>query len=452
MMRNLFLFLFIAFIYSDSSFGQEAQSDKSLYEAFSEGELQGEVRNFFMNTINEGELKDYYTNATGIALNYKTKPLYGFSAGVHFRSVFKTFGVSLSQEDPLAGAAAKWEYELYDLLEKGNYKDLNKVQELYLKYQYESSYFSIGRIETEYTPLINNSDGRMGPFAHQGAWWHHQWNENSSLDLGFINAISPRSTTNWFFLNEGIGLFSNGFLPNGDIANYRNYTNSEGLGVFKYTYSKANLNFKLYDIYIHNVLNTLWLETDYSINNWCLGLQYVLQHGAGSQKDLPLQNQYIRKGENGQVFSSELSWSTYNWSLSFAYSHLFNTGRFLFPKELGRDRFYTSIPRSRMEGLGDATAAVLKIGKSYPKSNLDLFFEFQSIKGLELEEFTFNKYNKDDSFQINSIINFNAERFLQGLSFEALLVYRQNLNDTTNEAIFNRSNFLQLNFMTYFQF
>ena len=452
MMRRLFPFLFIAFIYSDSSFSQEAQSKKSLYETFVQGKLQGEVRNFFMNTINEGELKDYYTNATGIALNYQTKPLYGFSAGVHFRSVFKTFGVSLSQEDPQAGAAAKWEYELYDLLEKGTYKDLNKVQELYLKYQYKNSYLTIGRIETEYTPLLNNSDGRMGPFAHQGAWWHHQWNENSSLDLGFINAISPRSTTDWFSLNEGIGLFSNGFLQNGEIADYRNYTNSEGLGVFKYTYSKANLNFKLYDIFIHNLLNTVWLETDYSYEAWRLGLQYAVQQGTASQKDLPLQNQYVRNGENGQVLSSQLSWSKYNWTLSLAYSYLFDTGRFLFPKELGRDRFYTSIPRSRMEGLGDATATVLKISKSYPRSNLNLLLEFQSIQGLKLNEFTFNKYNKDETFQVNSIINYNAERFLRGLSFEALLVYRRNLNDSSNPVIFNRSNFLQLNFMTYFQF
>jgi hypothetical protein len=452
MMRRLLPFLFVALTLSNFGFGQEAQSEKSLYDSFIEGKLHGEVRNFFMNTITEGELKDYYTNATGVALDYETKPLYGFSAGVHFRSVFKTFGVSLSQEEPLVGAAAKWEYELYDLLEKGKYRDINKVQELYLKYQYKDSYFSIGRIETEYTPLLNNSDGRMGPFAHQGAWWHHQWTANSNLDLGLINAISPRSTIDWFSLNEGIGLFSNGFLPNGEIADYRNYTKSEGLGVLKYTYSRSNLNIKLYDIYIHRILNTAWLEADYSYKSWRLGLQYALQHGAESQKNLPLQNQYIRDGENGQVLSTELTWSRYNWTLSLAYSRLFDTGRFLFPKELGRDRFYTSIPRSRMEGLGNANVAVLKIGKAYPQSNLDILLEVQSIQGLELDEFTFNKYNKDETVQVNSVINYSADQLLRGLSFEALLVYRHNLNDTSNPVIFNRSNFLQLNFMTYFRF
>jgi hypothetical protein len=105
-----------------------------------------------------------------------------------------------------------------------------------------------------------------------------------------------------------------------------------------------------------------------------------------------------------------------------------------------------------MEGLGNANVAVLKIGKAYPQSNLDILLEVQSIQGLELDEFTFNKYNKDETVQVNSVINYSADQLLRGLSFEALLVYRHNLNDTSNPVIFNRSNFLQLNFMTYFRF
>jgi hypothetical protein len=451
-MRPLFIFLFISSIYCDPGFGQVQENKPALYDSFVEGEFHGEVRNFFMNTINEDELSDYYTNATGVALRLETKPFYGISLGVHFRSVFRTFGGSLSKEDPVVGAAAKWEYELYDLLNKGNYKDINKVQELYVKYQFQNSYINLGRFETEYTPLLNNSDGRMGPFAHQGVWLHHDWNSDSTLDFGLINAISPRSTTDWFSLNQGIGLFSNGFLPNGEVATYRNKTNSEGLGLIKYMYSKPNLNIKVYDIYIHNVLNTLWLEADYSINRWRLGVQYALQHGAKAQRDVPLQNQYIRNGENGQVLSTELSWSPQNWTFSFAYSHLFDTGRFLFPKELGRDRFYTSIPRSRMEGLGNAHATVLKVQKVFPQSGLNLVLEFQSIQGLELNEFTLNKYNKDETLQVNTIINYDANHLLDGLSFEGLLVYRYNKNNTDKEVIFNKSNFLQLNFMTYFRF
>ena len=451
-MHKTLNFFFISLIFLSISFGQEKGKSQSLYESFSKGDLDGEVRNFFMNTINRNELKDYYTNATGIALMYETKPLKGFSVGVNFRSVFRTFGNHLSGEDSQVSEAAKWEYELYDLLDKGNYKDINKVEELYLKYRFNSSYVSFGRLETEYTPLLNNSDGRMGPFAHQGLWLHHAWGSGSSIDFGYINSVSPRSTTDWFSLNQAIGLFTNGFLPNGEAADYKNKTNADGLGLFKYSLSESNLNVKVYDLYIHNLLNTLWIETDYTLKDWKLGLQYAIQHGVEAQRSIPLENQYIRNGENGQIFSSELSWSQGNWILSLAYSHLFDTGRFLFPKELGRDRFYTSISRSRMEGLGNANATLFKAAKLFPRSGFNLLLELQSITGVDLNEFTFNKYNKDESFQVNTIITYDGSQLLKGLSFETLLVYRNNQNSTSNEMIYNRSNFFQLNFMTYYKF
>jgi hypothetical protein len=444
------------FALSTLAFGQELDRDlpqaTSLHEALSQGEVHGEIRNFFMNTINREELKDYYTNALGFALKYETKPFYGFSMGGHFRSVFRTLGSRLSKEDDMLGTTAKWEYELYDLLNPGRYKDINKLQELYLKYQFNQSYISLGRLETEYTPLLNNSDGRMGPFAHQGLWLHHPLNAKSTLDLGFINGVSPRSVTDWFSINQSVGLFFNGFLPNGEEANYRGTTNSQGIGIAKYQFNQANWNFVFYDIFIHQLLNTVWLESDYTLKNWNLGLQYVYQHGADYQRQLPLANQYIRDGENGQVLSTQLAWKKADWQFSIAYSKLFDTGRLLFPKEIGRDRFYTSIPRSRMEGLGDADVIVLKTQKFFPRTGLDFLLEFQSIQGPSLNDFNLNKYNIDETYQFNTIINYDGSQLLKGLSFEGLFVFRYNKNETADEVIFNKSNFIQLNFMTYFRF
>ncbi len=450
----VFIFAFIIFNNLTTGYAQTQGNSKAsnLSEALTQGTTHGEIRNFFMSTINREELKDYYTNALGFSLKYETKPLHGFSMGGHFRSVFRTFGSKLSQEDNQLGTTAKWEYELYDLLNRGQYRDINKLQELYLKYQFNQSYISLGRLETEYTPLLNDSDGRMGPFAHQGLWAHHQLNSNSTLDLGFINRVSPRSVTDWFSVNQSIGLFFNGFLANGEEANYNQTTNSKGIGIAKYAYSKTNWNVVFYDIYIHQLLNTIWLEADYTYNNWNLGAQYVYQQGADFQRQLPLAHQYIRDDENGQVLSIQLAWKTTDWQFSFAYTKLFDTGRLLFPKEFGRDRFYTSIPRSRMEGLGDADVFVLKTQRFFPQTGLDVLLELQSIQGPSLNDFKFNKYNIDETYQANAIVNYDATQLLKGLSFEGLLVYRYNKNDTTDEVIFNKSNFLQLNFMTYFRF
>jgi hypothetical protein len=445
--------LCILLVFENLSFAQEATDDAAeFYQIIAEGKTHGEVRNFFMNTLNEGELNDYYTNATGIAVQYETKSFYGIAVGAHFRSVFKSFGDPLSKEEESLGRSAKWEYELYDLLNKNEDKHLYKLEELYLKYQFGNSYMSLGRIDTEYTPLINNSDGRMSPFAHQGAWIHYQINRMSTLDIGFVNKVSPRSTSEWFSLDDAIGLFNTGFQTTGENLDYQGFTDSKGLGVLKYAYTNSKFNFEFYDVYIHHVLNTVWLEADYTWNQWNFGSQYVYQQASAFQEELPSANQYIFTNENGQVLSTQLTWMPQSWKFSLAYSRLFNTGRFLFPKGLGRDRFYTSIPRSRMEGLGNTNALVFKTQKSFPKAGVDVLLEAQSIYDLHPDEFRFNKYNKDESLQLNANITWNAKELLKGLKFEGLFVARYNQNVTSNEAIFNRSHFIQLNFMTYYRF
>ncbi|MFO7745892.1 MAG: hypothetical protein R6V36_11005, partial [Psychroflexus sp.] len=69
-----------------------------------------------------------------------------------------------------------------------------------------------------------------------------------------------------------------------------------------------------------------------------------------------------------------------------------------------------------------------------------------------LNDFRFNKYNIDETYQANAILNYDGSQLLEGLSFEGLFVFRYNKNETASEVIFNKSNFIQLNFMTYFRF
>jgi hypothetical protein len=72
-----------------------------------------------MATLNREDLTSYYTNATGGAIGFTTKNFKGFEAGVKGIFTFKTFGSDLGLEDPITGANAKWEYELYDVLKPG---------------------------------------------------------------------------------------------------------------------------------------------------------------------------------------------------------------------------------------------------------------------------------------------------------------------------------------------
>ena len=70
----------------------------------------------------------------------------------------------------------------------------------------------------------------MKPFAFQGAWLHLK-DEKFHADIAWIHRFSPRSMTEWFSMDEVIGLTDNGYLPNGEKADYKETTHSQGLAI-----------------------------------------------------------------------------------------------------------------------------------------------------------------------------------------------------------------------------
>lgn len=428
------------------------EDNLKLKDIITEGYFYGHIRNFYMNTINRGELKNYYTNATGGAVGFTTGSFKGFEIGVKGIFTYKTFGSDLRARDAVTGKNAKWEYELYDVLNKRNFRDLDRLEELFLRYRFGNSYLSYGKLETEYTRLLNHSDGRMKPFAHRGVWAHLNLTEEHQLNLGWLNGVSPRSTTEWFAMDETIGLLYNGFQPNGKKAEYHEFYPSKGIGLFNYNFQKEHVHFNFYDFYLDGVMNTIWTEIGYEITYFNFGIQYVYQTPFSNSKEVTYENRYVQPYENGQVFSSQLSWQKARFNVAFAYTHAFDSGRFLFPKELGRDRFFTSVPRSRLEGLGNADVFTIKAEYHLQKPNLHIGLEMQQLEGPETGKFKFNKYNVDESFQLNSHLKYQAHGFFEGLSFDILWIYRENQNPTDPQSFFNRSNFNQLNFVTNFNF
>ncbi len=423
---------------------------EQLVKIFSRARVHGHIRNYFLSTINSGGYPDFYTNATGAAVGVTTGSFHGFELGVKGIFTYRTFGGDLQPNDATTGGA-KWEYELYDVLDKGNFDDLDRLEELFLRYTFGESYVSFGKIRTEYTPLLNYSDGRMKPFAFKGAWGNFNPVAGHEVNLGWLTGVSPRSTTEWFDLHEGMGLFPNGLQPNGEPANYHTYYDPRGIGVLSYHFQHKDFGLNFYDLFLDDILNTVWIQTDYKLRELNLGIQYVYQSPLPYSKMLPYANRYVQPDENGQVLSSQLSWNHDSWWVGLAYTHAFDTGRFLFPKELGRDHFYTSISRSRLEGLGGVNVYALK-GEYFISPDLRLGLEMQQLSGIEMGERGLNKYNVDESFQVNTRVQYVFHEFLEGLSLDLLWVYKQNENMLDPGRAFNKSNYNQINFVTNFYF
>ncbi|MBT8311964.1 MAG: hypothetical protein HKP23_03905, partial [Flavobacteriaceae bacterium] len=162
----------------------------NLKELFGLGTITGHLRNYFMNTINEGSLNDYYANATGGAMRFRSHEFYGFEFGVAGIFTYKTFSSDLNEVDPVTGEFSKWEHELFDVLDFNNFNDLDRLEELYVRYNLTHGFITYGKMEIEETPLMSQQDGRMKPFAFKGVWLHYTPDENHLLYATWIDRIS----------------------------------------------------------------------------------------------------------------------------------------------------------------------------------------------------------------------------------------------------------------------
>ncbi len=453
-MKTIGLFLIMALCFQ-YAVAQERQLNSdgegaSLFSVLKEGEISGHIRNYFMNTINRNG-KDYYANAIGGLLNYETKSYKGFQVGVSGIFTYRAFSADLNDPDASTDKPSKWERELFDVNHPGNYNGLDRLEELFIRYRWKSSYITYGKIPVAHTPLLNKSDGRMKPFAFQGGWLRHVAREGKwTVDAAWLHRFSPRSMTEWYPLEETIGLTDNGFQPDGTKAEYAEHISSKGVAIAHLGKKSERWVVDMWNIHLDRMINTSWAQVEYSARQWTFGAIWSYQVPLKFQKRLPYENRYVQPDENGQVLSLVGKRRYMDTSFKLAYTRAFDTGRYLFPRELGRDQFYTSIPRSRMDGLGDLHIA--NVGIRHRWRNLFFELEASASFGAGVGEPSFNKYNVDDYHQLNASIHYEFSQFLKGLNVDFLYVWKENKHEHGVDLSYQRSDFNQINFITNFNF
>ena len=438
-------------VVNDAHHDSSHKEVSAFVDIFTQAHLHGHVRNYFMSTINEGGLKDYYSNATGGAIAMTTQRYKGFEFGVKGLFTYQTFSSDLNEADPTTSGISKWEHELYDIEDLNNFKDLDRLEELYITYFFKGGKASLGKFEFSDTPLINESDGRMKPFVFKGASIELDLAHQQSLKLSALHGVSPRSTVEWYNFNDAIGLVNNGTTIHGTPADYHEETHSRGALVLDYQKKWKHIDLKFYNWYLDRIHNSSWIETALHKDSWSFGIQGLLQVPLVKATHL-VEEQYMHHEELGTVVSSQLCKEMAKAKWSVAYTHAFDTGRFLFPKALGRDQFYTSISRSRLEGLGDVDVITLRYQQGFKKKALETIIECTGIFGAEKDDPRFNKYGIDDYVQLNARLNYHFHGFLEGLDMAILYVAKQNLHQSTPDEVYNVSNYQQINFVTNFNF
>jgi hypothetical protein len=223
---------------------------------FSKGQFRGLIRYHFMSTQNKGELSDFWANAIGGRLYYHTAVWHGFQVGVGGLFTFNIGSSDLTHKDEATGRGSRWERQLFDMTDPSNKTDLDRLEELFVKYHWRNSSVQYGKI-TINTPLVNAQDGRMKPSVFNGLWLEFKEMKNVNVHFGYFNRASPRSTVEWFPIEEAMTVYGLGVNPDGSPSGYRHNTTSKGLFINGLKFSpNESIHIQNWNYAIQNVVNT----------------------------------------------------------------------------------------------------------------------------------------------------------------------------------------------------
>jgi hypothetical protein len=438
---------------------KQTQDTNSLLHAFKAGQMHGHFRYFFMATDNAKGLTDYYANAVGGGIKYETLPFKGFQFGVSGFFVYNIGSSDLAEPDEKTNQPNRYEIGLFDITDPHNKNNIDRLEELYLKYNWKQSHITFGK-QLINTPFINLQDGRMRPTEVGGVYAEINDLKNTKVEGGWLYEISPRSTVEWYGIGESIGVYPQGVASDGVRSEYANNLESKGLGLLTLSQKiTPNISLKFHNLFVENIFNTFLLQTDYQLpltnkSKVIAGLQYVQQNALNNGGNEDASKAYIDKGSKAYTFGARVGWENKRWQTSLNYNRITAHSRYLMPREWGRDPFYTFMPRERNEGLGDVQAVVLKTGYQFLQPHIKLNASFGFFTLPDVNNFKLNKYGLPSYNQLNIDIRHDFEGFFKGLEAQLLLVYKKNTGNTYNNDRFviNKVDMMLWNFVLNYHF
>jgi hypothetical protein len=427
----------------------------SLLSKFQMGTMHGHLRSFYSSTYNKNSTVEY-AYAIGGGIQFISKPVYNFQVGVSGFFVYDAFSTDLTKPHPLSGTLNRYELGLFDITDPSNKTDIDRLEELYIAYKKNKLTLTLGK-QLLNTPFINLQDGRMRPTEVQGLWGQFKNKENKFYG-GWLNRFSPRSTVEWYKTGESIGLYSVGVNLDGTKSGYKNNLESKGVGLFgaELTLLK-NHKLQLWNQYVEAIFNSSMLQYDKSPSQhspYYYGFQFIAQQAIQMGGNEAIEKTYFNPSQQSLVLGGRLGKKEGNWDHSVNYTRITKHGRYLMPREWGRDPFYTFLLGERNEGMGDVNAYVLK--SKYTSARLPLvislglgYYDLPDIKDFALNKYSFPSYR-----QYNLDARYAFSGFWKGWEAQLIYFYKEAVGNTYNEPKYyiNKADMGHFNFILNFHF
>jgi len=436
---------------------QKIKDSTSLESFLRKGKFSGHARSFFMSTINNGSLKDDAAFAAGAGIRYESPELKGFSAAMSGYFILNIASTDLAKKDETTGQKNRYEIGLFDITNPDNKLDLDRLEELYLRYRFNKTSLTFGR-QFINTPFINKQDGRMRPTAIEGAWLNSSLG-NWQIDAGWLKRISPRTTVSWYSIGESVGIYSSGVNPDGSKSGYPGNTYSKAALLSGVQYKNQLLHLQVWNTWVENLMNTILVQPEFkfSLNKkekFVLGLQYVYQSGVGKGGNADILKAYYPPDNHTWIAASRLGYESEIWKSNLNYIHISNEDRFLMPREWGREPFYTFMARERNEGLGGVNAFTVNNEFTSTNKKWKLALGYGRYYLPDIDNYRLNKYGMPSYQQINLQTDYYFNGFLKNFDIQLLFTWKGPIENHSLKAgnIINRVNMLNSNLVINYHF
>lgn len=426
---------------------QKKVDERSILQAFKKGSFDGHFRYYFMHTDNEKGLTDYFANAAGGGLRFESANFHHVQFGVSGFYIFNLGSSDFSKVDSISGQTNRYEIGLFDIVNPSNKKDMDRLEEFYLKWNYRKSKITFGK-QLLNTPFINLQDGRMRPTGVEGIYAEFNELKHTKLEGGLLYAISPRSTTKWYSIQESIGVYPSGLSEDGKKSNYSGNLSSNYVALVGLHHEVSrSFKFHVWNVYVDQIFNTTLQQLDYTKQlqfdkKVFASLQSIQQFAVKNGGNVDPSKAYILPGSNAFTYGARVGLATRRSEYSLQYNRITSHGRYLMPREWGRDPFFTFLPRERNEGLGDVHAILAKSSFTHPKLNMKTSLGAGHYKTPDVKNVALNKYGLPSYFHVSADLRYQFKGLLQGLEAQGLLVAKIGNGETYGQKkyVLNKTN------------
>lgn len=418
------------------------------------GEIHGQWRNYWLNSFNKGDLKDFKALATGLNLRFQ----YTFSEALQFSvGGYSTYNLNvqdLTVPDEQTGKVGRYTSMQFDRLNLDN-RLVVLLGELNLKYSSKSHQVRIGRMKVK-TPFLNPQDGNMIPTLVEGGWYQFK-KPKVVTQLGLITRIAPRSTNGFFGIGESIGKYPVGRNNQGTRSLYAGNTSSKFLVVGGVKWKpKGSMVVNMWNYTAHNLFNLYYIKPTFNVETLDLSIstEFLLQNRIGNGGNTIDSLRYMQDNSS-QVVGIQVAKNLDGTNISIGYNHIFDNGKFMFPREWGIEQLFSFQKRERSEGSASNDALVFRIKRniSWKKNVIKSDFSVGHHWKPDATDALRNKYAFPSYTQWNLDLYYHHENF-KYVRPELLLIYKKASNNTPENPNFylNKADQILVNFVVNINF